>query len=296
MKTANIYKTGLGLMVGAFALMIACSPKNSDKVLGPKPTASFTATPITGRTNAYLLTNTTPGAFFSRWDNGDGGGAREGKLIDTAYYPDKGTYTIKLLVLSEGGYDTAKQTVTVAADDPNGCSGNKALLTGCTQKTWILDQPGGGALFVGDPGGGQWWANGAGDVTARSCQFDDEWTFKKDGSMIFNNFDNMWIEDEGGAPWPVGIGLPVGCTPMSAVPAPYKPWGSGNFTFKIVGGNKITVTGKGAHLGIYKVGEAGTTATPDDFITYDILEMTATKMVVRKMYSWGQWKFTYKVK
>ncbi len=31
-------------------------------------------------------------------------------------------------------------------------------------------------------------------------------------------------------------------------------------------------------------------------VTYDIVEMTATKMVLDKRYDWGHWKFTLKAK
>lgn len=295
MKIYSVKGLSLVALSAIIGLFIACTPNKADLGLGPNAKAGFTITPIPGKVNSYLLTSTAGGAFYHKWDIGDGAGPREGKKVDTAYYAEKGTYSIKLLVLSAGGYDTASQSVTVAADDPNGCFGPKAFLTGCGSRTWILEQPGGGALWVGDLGGGTWWSNGAGDVTGRPCQFNDEWTFKKDGSFSLDVKGDMQVEDEGGVPWPTDIGLPIGCTTMDKIPAKYQTWGSGNFTYKIIG-NKIQVLGKGAHLGIYKVGENGTTATPEDLINYDIVELTDTKLVIKKAYSWGQWRFTYRVK
>jgi len=283
----------------AAAAWVACTPNSKNLELGPKPKASFTVSPISGKVNTYLLTNTTtPSSFFYKWDNGDGSGAREGKAIDTAYYPEKGIFTVKLLVLNNGGYDTVSQVINVAADDPNGCAGKKALLTDCNTKTWVLDQPGAGALWVGDPGGAQWWSNGAADVTAadRTCLFNDEYTFKKDGTFIFADKGDFRVDDENGAAWPVGMNLSIGCYNTTQIPAQYTPWGSGTFTFKVIGGNKLQVNGLGAHLGLYKAGENGTIDMPETSNTYEILEMTSTKMVVRKLYSWGQWKFTFKVK
>jgi hypothetical protein len=274
----------------------SCSPKTSYGELGDKPKAVFTATPIAGKVNTYLLTSTTPGAFYYQWNIGDGSGARTGKQIDTAYYPDKGDYSIKLVILAKGGTDSIRVAVSVANDDPNGCAGNKALLTGCSTKTWVLDQPGGGALWIGDPGGAQWWTNGAADVTDRVCSFNDEYIFKKDGTFIFDSKGDVRVDDEGGNPWPTDIGLPVGCATIGQFPAKYQSWGSGTHNFKIIGGKKLQVTGLGAYMGLYKAGEQGTSGAPESVITYDILEMTATKMVLNKKYDWGQWKFTFKVK
>jgi PKD repeat protein len=278
------------------ASISGCTPDQHDKDLGTPPDASFTTSEITGRVNTYLLTSTTPGAFHFRWDNGDGSGFREGKAVDTAYFPERGTYTVKLIVLGAGGYDTTSRVINVAADDPNGCAGAKALLTGCSSKTWVLEQPGAGALWVGDPNGGQWWSNSAAEVNhvERTCLFNDRYTFSKNGSFVFDDLGDFRVDDEGGNPWPTNIGLPIGCHATTSIPAQYRAWGSGNHTFRIIGGNKLQVIGTGAHLGLYKAGENGTIAAPEASNTYDILELTATRMVVRKMYSWGQWRFTFK--
>lgn len=278
------------------AFLPGCSPKESFGDIGAKPKAAFTVTPVTGKVNTYLLTATTPGAFYYRWNIGDGGGTRTGRKVDTAYYPDKGDYTIKLLLMSDGGIDSTAVPVSVAADDPNGCAGRKALLTNCGTKTWVLEQPGGGALWVGDPGGGQWWSSGEGDVIGRPCSFNDEYTFKKDGTFILDVKGDIRVDDEGGNPWPSDIGFPVGCVNVSQLPAKYQPWGGGNFNFKVIGGNKLQVIGTGAYMALYKAGENGTTGVPEAAITYDIIEMTATKMVLNKKYDWGQWKFTFKAK
>lgn len=296
-KVYNVFAIAASCLLLQAALTTGCK-KNDGGELGQLPQTSFTVTPVASKVNTYLVTSTTtPSAFAYKWDMGDGNGVRDGKQVDTAYYPEKGTFTIKLTVLAKGGYATATQTVTVANDDPNGCVGKKALLTNCTSKTWVLDQPGGGALFVGDVNGGQWWSNSASDVNAadRTCLFNDEYTFKKDGSFIFDDKGDIRVDDESGAPWPAAMGPAIGCYSIAQIPAPYKPWGSGNHTFKIVG-NQLQVIGLGAHLGLYKAGQNGTIDMPETSNTYNILELTATKLVVQKMYSWGQWKFTLKAK
>lgn len=82
--------------------------------------SSFTVTAVQGRTNRYLVTNTTQGAVASRWDIDNGLGWNMGKTADTVFYPDAGIYTIKMQSLNKAGklYDAQPQTVTVASNDP----------------------------------------------------------------------------------------------------------------------------------------------------------------------------------
>lgn len=296
LRKCNPYNNYWWLLLLVPAFLPGCSPQESFGDIGQKPKAAFTVTPITGKVNTYLLTSTTPGGFYFRWNIGLGGKGRTGRQVDTAYYPEKGDYTIQLIVMSDGGIDSTTMKVTVAADDPNGCAGRKALLTGCDTRTWVLDQPGGGALWVGDPGGGQWWASGPADVTGRPCSFNDEYTFKKDGTFVLDVKGDIRVDDEGGNPWPTDIGHPVGCVNVTDLPAKYQAWGGGNFRFRIISDNQLQVSGNGAYMALYKAGEAGTTGVPEAEITYDILEMTETKMVLNKKYGWGQWKFTFKAK
>ena len=279
------------------AFFLSCTYDTTE--LGPKPVASFTVTPITGQTNKYLLTSTSQNAFRFDWDKANGAGYVKGRAVDTVYFPDAGTYKIKLFAFGQSGIDSASQNITVAADDPAALTPLK-ILSGNSTKTWILEQPAGGGLWVGpnDPGAGAWWSNSAGDVLApdRTCLFNDEYTFKKTGEFIFNDKGDFRVDDEGGNPWPTNIGLAIGCYSTSAIPAQFQAWGSGNFTFAVIGNNQLRVIGNGGHLGLYKVGETGTSAAPEPMITYDILELTPTKLVVRKQYGWGQWRFTFRVK
>jgi len=276
------------------AFMVGC--KYDTKELAPKPVASFTVTPIAGQTNKYLLTNTSQNTFRYDWDKGTGTYVA-GKAVDTAYFPDAGTYRIRLFAYGQSGIDSAFQNVVVAADDPAALTPVK-ILTGNNVRTWILDQPGGGALWVGDLGNNVWWSNSAADVGApdRTCLFNDEYTFNKNGNFIFDDKGDFRVDDEGGNPWPTDMGHPIGCYSTSQIPAQYQAWGSGNFTFQVINNNQLKVIGTGAHMGLYKAGQAGTTDHPEAFQVYDILELTPTRMVLRKQYSWGQWKFTFKVK
>ncbi|GAB4092583.1 hypothetical protein [Flaviaesturariibacter terrae] len=297
MKKLSIY-TAPALAVLTLCIGFAAC-KYSVKDLAPKPKASFTVTPVSGSVNKYLLTSTSTDAFRYDWDKSTGAYVT-GKSVDTVYFPDHGNYRLRLLVYGQAGVDSATQTLNVATDDPAAITPQK-ILSGFSSKTWILDQPGGGALFVGDPGGAQWWANSASDVSApdRTCLFNDEYTFKMDGSFNFDDKGDLRVDDEGGQPWPAdmaGSGTAIACYPATQIQPQYRAWGTGNFTYQVIGNNQLKVIGTGAHLGLYKAGQNGTIAAPETSNTYEILELTPTRLVVRKMYSWGQWKFTFKPK
>jgi hypothetical protein len=290
MKTKSMVKY---LAAVAISVFLFSSCEYDIKELGPKPTASFTVTPIAGMVNKYLLTSTSTNSFRFDWDKASGAGYVKGKQVDTVYFPDKGTYTVKLLAYGESGVDSSSQVVNVANDDPAALTPLK-ILTGNSSKTWVLN-PAAGALLVGDNGTTVWWQNSTADVSdpGRTCLFNDEYTFNKNGTFTFDTKGDFRVDDEGGNAWPTDIGLAIGCHAMSQIPAKYQAWGNGTFSFAIVGTNVLRVTGTGAHLGLYKVGEGGTTAMPDPLINYDIIELTPTKLVVRKQYSWGQWRFTF---
>lgn len=287
-------------VIVSMSFFFACQNQNSNDTLGPKPKASFTVSAVSGKTNTYLLKSTTKNAFMWEWNIGDGAGWKKGGATDTAYYGKKGTYSAELRVFTHGGYDTTQQAINVAKDDPNGCFGYKATLTGCTSKTWVFN-PAPGALWIGTTDfATTWWANTQGDVSTRDCQFNDEWTFNKDGSFTYNNNGDIWVDNDSNIdPYPIDIiknnandSLKSGCYAWSDINTKYAAWGSGTHQFSIVG-DQITVTGDGAFLGIYKAGDTNTTPVPEKKITYKIISLTKTKMVIAKIYSWGAWQFTF---
>ena len=269
-------------------ILASCSPEKFSGDLGSLPKASFTVTPIEGEVNTFVLSSNSENAFYYKWDV-QGNGVKTGQDKDTVYFSSQGTYTAKLVVLGKGGHSEVEQTITVENDDPAGCVN---MLYGCSgSKTWVL-APAAGSLLVGDLGGAVWWSNSAEEVALRACTFNDEYTFTKDGDFIFDNKGDMRIEDEGGAPWPVGIGLDIECYPMSAIPERYQAWGSGNHKF-VVQNKTLKVIGTGAFMGLYKAGDMGNSEAPEESITYTIVTQTPDKLVIRKAYDWGQWTFTF---
>lgn len=108
--------------VGVTFLFLGCDPDPIEEKMPENATlqASFTVAPVQGKPNKFFLTNTTSGAIASRWDYGKGNGWAMGKFADTIFYPDAGTYTIKMQALNKAGtlFDAPSQTVTVANSDP----------------------------------------------------------------------------------------------------------------------------------------------------------------------------------
>lgn len=282
------------LLLVSFAGLLFTACEYDVRDLAPAPQASFTVTPVSGQVNKYLLTANAPNAFRYDWDK-DGSGYKTGKQIDTIYYPDKGTYTVKLLVYGHGGMDSVSQTINVAADDPAAQTPYK-LLTGNSSKTWKL-APEAGALWIGPTDYSQtWWANSAGDVTARSCLFNDEYTFTKTGNVFsYKSKGDFYVDEEGGNPWPAGMPA-VGCYANNAIPAQFQAWVmDNNFTFEVINQSKLKVIGNGAHLALYKAAtppDAAVTA-PQASITYDIVSITANRLVLKLDYGWGLWQYTF---
>ena len=165
-------------LLAAAALMSGCKP-DPDGELGTKATASFTITPVAGIVNTFVLTSTSQNAFGYQWDKGTGSFAK-GKATDTAYFPLKGTYTVKLKAFGRGGYDSTGQTVSVTVDDILNNPTFKLL----TAKSWKLNgADGANAIVVGtEANPSQYFGGGALDA----CQKDDIYTFKTDLTLTYN--------------------------------------------------------------------------------------------------------------
>jgi hypothetical protein len=281
----------LAIILLSTGFLFSC--KYDVRDLGPKPTASFTVTPVAGQTNKYLLTSTSQNGFRYDWDKANGSGYVKGKDIDTVYFADKGDYTVRLFVFGHSGTDSAKQVITVVDDDPAALTPYK-ILTGNSSRTWKL-APEAGALWIGPDPATTWWQNNIADITGRSCLFNDEYTFTKAGNVFEHKTKgDFYVDDEGGAAWPTGMPA-VGCYANGVIPAQFSAWvNDGTHSFEVTG-NKLKVIGTGARMALYKAGtppDAALTA-PASSVTYDIVSITPSRMVLRLDYGWGAWKYVF---
>ena len=147
---------------------------------------------------------------------------------------------------------------------------------------WML-APEAGALKVGpNQNDDSWWSNNNGDVTIRSCLFDDKYVFNSDGSFQNVQDGETWIE-----PWqgqdPEACGTPV---------APHDGSNPATWEFNEIAGT-ITLNGVGAYIGIAKAFNGGECSGLDcdvpESITYEIFAWDESSLTIMLNYGSGYW-------
>ncbi|MBB2145020.1 hypothetical protein GM921_05970 [Pedobacter sp. LMG 31464] len=210
----NTIKTSIWLSLGLMLTILgSCKKEDSMKELGAAPTAAqvqFTATPTTTNANIINFKSTSPG-FKAIWDFGNGATA-EGTDAQ-ASYPLAGTYTVKLTIVTDGGYASSTKTVVVVNTNPamltdpafTTLSGGLSNLTG---KTWVIDQTQQGHLGVG-PIGSQFpdWYQAGPNEKATNGFYDDEMTFNMNALKYTYVNNGTTFANASNAP---GIGGPTG--------------------------------------------------------------------------------------
>lgn len=180
------------------------------------------------------------------------------------------------------------------------CMQNDAVeltkLAGETTKTWKLLRDvstGNYPLEVGPYDRSTiWWAMGYNndELVNRPCMLNDEWTFGRDGSMVFDAKGDYWAE--GSVFEPANI-----CASTDNMVGPngedLSAWGNGNHTFHLTTGSepKLKVIGNGAYLGLCKVGTDYEFHVPQDSVTYDIVSLydgTTDTLIVESNYYFAQ--------
>lgn len=117
LTTALIFSVAVVL-----SLFTACQPNDigiGNGLEGANLDPSFTITPVSGKTNRYILEAQTKTDVISDWwDIGDGSGVYNGKMKEEIFLPDAGTYTISHSTVSKGGNksSSSKQLVVEKSD------------------------------------------------------------------------------------------------------------------------------------------------------------------------------------
>ncbi len=144
------------------------------------------------------------------------------------------------------------------------------VLSSATGKVWKLD--GSGSYAVGPTAGSsEYWFIGLNpaDLTARACQFDDEWIFFDDGTMEYDSKGVLFGEAYMGVD-------PSACVDDAALTAPYDVFASGSHMFSATE-TQITAIGSGAYIGFnkaYNGAELDGVTAPASQIVYEVLEYT----------------------
>jgi hypothetical protein len=276
----------------ASAVMAGCQPQEDDKIdIGLPPAQASFSIEALPQPNRYLLRNTTPEVFEYSWSLGNGASAT-GESVEV-YYPLKGEYTISLTVFARGGFATVQQTLLVPEDAPFDCEQDPLykFLTDCSSRTWKL-KPAAGALWVGPADGSTtWWALPEAEVTVRTCAFNDEWIFSKEGQVEYDAKGDIFAE-----PY---LGFSYECIDEASLPVDKAAWGSGTHSFEVLSGTaeKLTMVGLGAFLGLPKVANGAEVTSPQQSVTYDIVRWGIVdgirEMELEVNFGPGIWRFIY---
>ncbi|TKC09987.1 PKD domain-containing protein [Pedobacter polaris] len=209
----NTIKTSIWISLGMMLLLGSCKKSETDGELGAAPTSAqvqFTATPTTANANIVQFTNTSPG-FKAIWDFGNGATA-EGNSAQ-ASYPLAGTYTVKLTIVTDGGYASSTKTITIANTNPAMLTDPAFTLlsgglTNANGKIWVIDQTQVGHLGVGEialqePN----WYQAGPNEKATNGFYDDEMTFNMNSLKYTYANNGTTFANASNAP---GIGGPTG--------------------------------------------------------------------------------------
>jgi len=122
MKLKIVLNRGIYLM-SALAILCSLNSCQPDAVgVGNGLTdtnvdASFTVKPVEGAVNKFILSAQKTNVIASKWDIGEG--TYSGKMIETVFFPDAGTYTVAHTAIGKGGFmNSSSQDILVASSDP----------------------------------------------------------------------------------------------------------------------------------------------------------------------------------
>lgn len=279
------------LLVVAVGFFQSCK-KDKDKA---SVTAGFTFAVDANDFRTVNFTNTSTDFVALSWNFGDGS-ALVTDPNPSHTFEGEGAYQVSLTATDENGKDVDIVTQTVTITDPDK---QLTALVGGDSKTWKLLRITNGntaPLLVGPIENGQtttiWWGLGLNneDILSRSCSMNDEWTFTRDGAMEYNSNGDFW--GEGGVFDETVVNL-CNTTNAANLVGPdgedLSAFGDGTHTYTLAG-QKLTVEGLGAFLGLQKIGTDAEVKVPQASVEYDILKLDDSGDVDTLMVE-TKWKF-----
>ena len=258
----NIKLWCLRILIGFLFIGLVQGCKKNEGELGDPAIASFTISPISGKANTYALSSKSTNAFRYQWDIGDGSAVRSGNAEDTAYFPKKGNYIVKLYAYGRGGYTTDSQTVVVASDDFSSVLSNPTFSM-LVAKTWKLDpNPTANAVIVGTEGNpGEYYGGGP----LADCQVDDRYTFTFSNGLFNLNYNANGSTFNGG-----NVAPNYSCSADRSYTSPF------TFSPTADGAGIATITIPGFTPPTRFIGTTDVTSN-----NYRIISITSTTMVLR---------------
>jgi len=280
------------LAVGMISLLSFVSCKDDNEDPPANPIASFQYVVSTTNFLEVTFTNYSQNATSYEWNFGDGQTSTEASPVHT--YTAAGNYTV-VLTAKNSANTPATFNQTIEIKDPNSAL---ALLAGETSKTWKLFREG-TCMGVGPDATSPriWWS--LSNTGARPCYYYQEYTFKRDGSYVFDDKGSFWGE---GA---VFAGTAVNESCFEAIPAnminsagaDVSAWLSGTHSYTYEPStNTITLTGMGAWMGLPQLGTSAESIVPEASKSFKAVieeKVGYDLMTVTYAYASLYWDFTY---
>jgi PKD repeat protein len=251
--------------------LISCKKEEEE----PDVIASFSFVADTNDFMTIQFTNLSSNFSTLLWNFGDQSAtSTETNPVHT--FPDLGEFTVTLTATSTNGKLTDVMTKSVTITDPN-AELTKLVGEGNDGKVWKLIRSGATGRYPIEVGpvdhASIWWAMGLNndELAVRSCMLDDQWTFKRDGTMEYEAGETFWAEGGGVfVTQDVCANYSDGMTTVSGEDV--SAWGSGTHQFELAIGTESTISaiGNGAFIGYYKVG--------NDYEIYDLTPMVQQRI------------------
>lgn len=272
-RMASFWPGLLFLLVIPF--FTACD-KDDDQ---PEVISSFTYVVDAADFKKVIFTNESQNFSALEWDFGDGSPtSNEENPVHT--YATLGSYLVKLTATSINGDQTDLYSTMVTITDPNA---ELTKLVGDVSKTWKLLRDVSTGVYPLQVGPYDrstiWWAVGFNndELANRPCMLNDEWTFYRDGSLVFDAKGDYWAE--GGLFTPDNICAST-ASMMGSNGEDLSAWGGGNFQFKLETGTnpKLKAIGHGAFIGFFKSATEyevpKLTPRVQDSVVYNLVRLT----------------------
>ena len=237
--------------------------------------ASFTYAPDANDFKTIIFTNESQNYSLVSW-NFDDGSDLSSEVNPTHTFPSVGDYNVILTATSKSGSKTDTYTKKITIADPNEIL---TKLVGETSKTWKLlrdvslnQYP----LEVGPATHAEiWWALGLQQpLGVRPCMLNDEWTFQRDGTLVFDDKGDYWAE---GTIYPEGArdDCFLSSDPMiNKDGQDVSAWKSGNHEFELLeNGSVLKLTGLGVFIGLQKVATHKEVIVPQEEVTFNVISL-----------------------
>lgn len=291
-KFSNWSKMFLLLTV-VFSTLAMVSCKDEDEVEPAKtPIASFQYAVSADNYLQVNFTNFSQNATAYSWNFGDGETSTEANPVHV--YATGGNYTVKLTAKNADNA-SANYDQTIEIKDPNSALG---LLAGESSKTWKLFREG-TCMGIGPnaEAARSWWS--LDNTGIRPCIYYHTFTFKTDGSFVFDDKGYFWGEDKMFDGTPVfGTCFEAKASNMiNANSADVSSLLSGTHTYTYEPTtNEVTLLGKGAWMGLTKLTTTGESADVPESRKFkiSITEHTGYDlMIISYAYADAYWDFSF---